>query len=332
MLQTFIYTLSPVIMLFIFMAIGFALVKARVLSADSSKTLAKLETWVFCPALSFMTMANSFTMPKLAEHGTNLLFAVILATIVLIIGISLAPLFVKERCYERNIYQYALAFANHGYMGDPLVQALFGDSVLGAYKLFCLPLTIAIYTWGIGALTPKSGNNIKAAIMRTLNLPTLSMLAGMLVGATGTAGYIPEFATNALNLLKGCMGPVAMILAGAIVAKYDLMRLVKNKKVYVASALRLTVLPVIIIAILVGIRAAVSSIFSIEISAAPIYFAFFATALPLGMNTVVFPEAYGGDPEPGASMAIISSTLSVITIPIFYTLLTELVSCPFPTI
>jgi len=158
------------------------------------------------------------------------------------------------------------------------------------------------------------------------------MLAGMLVGATGTAGYIPEFATNALNLLKGCMGPVAMILAGAIVAKYDLMRLVKNKKVYVASALRLTVLPVIIIAILVGIRAAVSSIFSIEISAAPIYFAFFATALPLGMNTVLFPEAYGGDPEPGASMAIISSTLSVITIPICYTLLTELVSCPFPTV
>ena len=254
MLQTFIYTISPVIMLFIFMTIGFVLVKSKILSHDSSKTLAKLETWVFAPALSFMTMANSFTVPKLAEHATNLMFSVILAVLVLILGISIAPLFVKEKCYERGIYQYALAFANLGYMGDPLVQALFGEDVLGAYKLFCLPLSIAIYTWGIGVLTPGSGNGIRAVLKRALNFPTLSMLAGMLVGITGALDYIPDFAVNALNLLKACMGPVAMLLAGTIVAKYNFVRLLKNKKVYFASVLRLSILPALIIAILYGVK------------------------------------------------------------------------------
>ena len=51
--------------------------------------------------------------------------------------------------------------------------------------------------------------------------------------------------------------------------------------------------------------------------------------MALGMNTVVFPEAYGGDHEPGASMALISSALSVITVPLMYMSLTVVVPCPF---
>ena len=53
--------------------------------------------------------------------------------------------------------------------------------------------------------------------------------------------------------------------------------------------------------------------------------------MPLGMNTVVFPEAYGGDPEPGASMAIISTTISIVTVPLMYALVTLLVPGPFIT-
>ena len=51
----------------------------------------------------------------------------------------------------------------------------------------------------------------------------------------------------------------------------------------------------------------------------------FAFATPLGLNTVVFPAAYGGDPSIGVSMATISHTVCVITIPVMYTLLTVLV-------
>ena len=45
-----------------------------------------------------------------------------------------------------------------------------------------------------------------------------------------------------------------------------------------------------------------------------------AFAVPLGLNTIIFPAAYGGDTKPGASMAMISHTLAVITIPIMYLL------------
>ena len=46
--------------------------------------------------------------------------------------------------------------------------------------------------------------------------------------------------------------------------------------------------------------------------------ALIAFATPLGLNTIIYPAAYGGDTKTGASMAMVSHTLSVITIPFMY--------------
>ena len=47
-----------------------------------------------------------------------------------------------------------------------------------------------------------------------------------------------------------------------------------------------------------------------------------AYATLLGLNTVVFPAAYGADTSTGAGMALISHVLSVVTFPLMYALLT----------
>lgn len=41
---------------------------------------------------------------------------------------------------------------------------------------------------------------------------------------------------------------------------------------------------------------------------------------PCGMNTVVYPAAYGEDCRPGASMVLVSSLLAFVTVPIMYSL------------
>ncbi len=332
MVDVFINTLLPVITLFLFMAIGFALKKFNIVPANSNSVLAKVETWVFCPALSFLSMANSFTVPNLAQHATNLAFSVGLLAIAFIIGNLVAPLFIKDKVYERNIYKYALVFANFGYMADPLVEAMFGLDVLGYYKLFCLPFSICIYTWGIVSLNPNSSKN-GSLFKNLLNFPTIAMFAGMIVGIsgifnTGTSEFC-AFIEETLIPLRNCYGPVAMILVGMTVANYNVKELLFDKKVYFATLLRLIVLPGVILTSLIGVHALINNVFNLSISNAPIYFAFFFLAMPLGMNTIVFPEAFGGNPKPGASMALISSVASVITIPIMFTLLSLLIPLPF---
>jgi predicted permease len=314
--------------LFLCIAVGFVATKTKILPDTASKTMAKMETWIFCPALSFMTMVRFCTVDTISTHATNIVLATISVLCAMAIAIPLSKVFVKTDCPERGVYAYALAFANSGYVGDPIVLALFGEEGLAYYKLFCLPLSIVIYTWGISVLTPKTEEK-GGTIKRLLNAPTVAMLVGVVFGLTGIGTYLPNFVVSALDTLKACMGPVAMLLAGVTIAKYDLLGMIKKKKVYVATALRLIVIPSVLISVLFSAKTLANQFFGMDIGNDVLFLCFFATAAPLGLNTVVFPEAYGGNPETGASMAMVSHTLCVISIPLMYALMVAIFGTPF---
>ena len=328
MLSTFLATLDPMLMLFLCIAVGFLARKTKILPENAGKVMAKLETWIFCPALGFVTMATRFTVTELVENAQNLLLSCLIAALAMGLAIFLARFFVKDkRAYERGVYKYALTFGNGGYVGDPLVLALFGVAGLGFYKVYYLPLNIIIYTWGISVLVPH-GEEKESVFKKLLNAPTVGLLAGMLVGITGLGAHMPVFLTNTLDSLKSCMGPVAMLLCGFTVAGYPMKQMLSQKKVYVASLLRLIVLPSVLVAALFGIKTLANALFGLSIGNNVLFLAFFAFGTPLGMNTIVYPEAFGGDPKTGASMALISHTLCVITIPLMYALLTAIFGKP----
>ena len=104
------------------------------------------------------------------------------------------------------------------------------------------------------------------------------------------------------------MSPLAMMLTGFVVANFSFKKLASVKRIYLASVLRLVVLPLVFVLILKLLNT----------DPTVIMLTLCATAMPLGLNTVVFPAAYGGDTTPGASMALISHVLSIITIPVMF--------------
>lgn len=326
-MATFLATLKPMMTLFFCIAVGFILMKTKVFPDNASKTMAKMENWIFSPALSFTTMIRYFTPTSLSTHATNLTLSIITVSLCMAIAIPLARAFIRENSSERGVYAYALAFANSGYVGDPIVLALFGEEVLAYYKLFCLPFTVLIYTWGISVLTPKREG--AAPLKRLMNAPTLALLIGIVVGISGIGKYLPAFLTSALDSLKACMGPVAMLLAGATIARFDFLGMLKRKKVYLATLFRLIIIPTVIISAVFGIKTAINAIFDVSIDNDILYLCFFATATPLGLNTVVFPEAYGGNPKTGASMTMISHTFCVVSIPLMYALMVAVFGAPF---
>ncbi len=316
--------------LFICMAVGFVLCKTKILPDSATKVMAKLEVWVFCPALSFYTMAKYCTADELGEHATNVIMGVILIALLLSLAYLLARLFVRENVYERNVYKYGIAFANIGYVGDPVVESVLGGSGLASYKIFTLPFSILIYTWGVSVLVPKDKKVKKNPLINLINAPTIALLLGMIVGLTGLGSIIMSnadgetFFGSTLSALKGCMGPVAMLLAGCTVASYPIKKLLGNFKIYLVTILRLIIIPVVAIAFVFALKVLAEVAFNLAIDNMVLHLAFFATGTPLGLNTVVFPEAYGGDPSTGAGMAMVSHTLCVVSIPLLYALLNVL--------
>ena len=313
MSEVFLSTLSPMLMMFACMVIGYILNKKKICPDNTATVLSKLETYILGPALTMSTFSKYCTVQSLSDQYMRILYCLLILAIGIGIAFALAPLFTGKG-YNRNIYRYALTFGNFGFMGNAIVPAILGEPALYDYMLFTLPLSLAVYTWGIASLIPK-GEGKQNPLKSLLNPSVFAVVIGAVLGLTGATSYLPDFVGSTLSGLGSCMGPIAMVLTGFLIGQYPIKKLLSNKKVYIASVLRLFILPALFIVILKLLGADDTAMIM----------CLFGFATPLGLNTVVFPAAYGGDPSTGVSMATISHTVCVITIPIMYALLTMFV-------
>lgn len=311
----FVATSNQMIYLFALILIGYILAKIKVLSDGTSKVLAVLENNVFIPSLVAGTFISNFTAEKLKTAGG--LFAFSFVWMIFLIPFSIfVPKWIVKDEHTRNIYTYGLAFSNFGYMGNSVVLALFPD-IFVEYLIFTLPLWIAIYLWGVPQLLlPKTeGKGFCSALKRFLNPMLVGMILGMLIGVSGI--QMPTSVNSIIQTLGNCMSPIAMLMTGVTVAKIDLKSVLKDYTIYIVSAIRLLLLPLLFIGVFVLWKLDDTLVICTICS----------LAMPLGLGTIVIPSAYGKDPTTAAGMTMISHLLSCFTIPIIFWLLQLIVSC-----
>ncbi len=309
-------TLNQMLVMFVFMVIGFALRKTGVLPENAGTTLSRLETYLFMPAMNFFSQLTRCTPVTLRENSRLIIYGGVIIAVAVALAYPLAMVFVpkakgdENRSYQHNIYKYAMTFGNFGFMGNFIVLGIWGQDGLFKYTLFYFVITLVCNTWGIYLLIPKEqGKSLGKNIVKGLTAPpTLALVAGCIGGLLNINGYMPEFLTSALSNASNCMGPVAMVLAGVVVGGYNFKSLLGDRKVYAASLLRLIVIPALLLSILKLLGA----------DEEVITFSLIAFALPLGLNTIIYPATYGGDTKTGASMTLISNILGVVTVPIMY--------------
>ncbi len=309
-MEVLLATLYPMLAMFLCMLVGFILNKCDIVPKNSGEVLSKLENYIFVPALVFATFAEYCNVDSLMEYKSMILYSALSLLVAYAISIPLSKIFENKDDYKNKIYQYALTFGNFSFMGNAIVPAIMGgDEHLFKYLLFTLPLLTAVYTWGVFVLTPKSKR--QGSMFKSLLNPIfIALILGVIVGVLDLKKYIPSYVQSTIGYFKSCMAPLAMFLTGFVVGGYDFKSLLKDKKIYIASFLRLFVIPALLLAVL--------KLFGAEDYT--ILLALIAYATPLGLNTVVFPEAFGGDSKTGASMAMISHILCVISIPVMYAL------------
>lgn len=312
----FYLTLEQMLSMFVMISAGFIIRKKCKFPPNADNVIAKIETFVFVPALFLHVQMTQCTMESFRKDYPLMLYGLAIVLCAIFVAYPLARVFVRKKTgsaaedYQRNIYRYALTFGNYGYLGTFIVQGIWGDGMLYKYTLFTALLGIVCNSWGLYILVPKDKN---ASIFKNLQKgltapPIVALVLGIILGLTGASKYIPDFFVRALDSAGDCQGPIAMVLAGFIIGGYDFKKLLTNTKVYCVTFLRLIAIPAVMMLVLRLLNA----------SEDVMILTLMAFAVPLGMNTIVYPAAYGGDTETGASMTTISHTLSVLTLPIMY--------------
>lgn len=316
-MEIFYLTLKQMLMMFTLILVGFFLRKKSIFPEKTDTAMARMETYIFVPALTLSNMFTKCTVKNFSENYTLIIYGAVIVTAAVLFSAPLSRLFIRktntpELAYKRNIYRYAMTFGNFGFMGNYIILGVWGADFYFKYSMFVLVVSIICYGWGLYILIPKEHNsgllhNLKKGLTSP---PVIALFIGIIGGLIGAGDFMPEFLLNAFSSAASCQGPVAMVLAGYVIGGYDIKKLIFNKKVYAASLLRLVIIPAAIVVALKLIGAGEEIMI----------LALICFATPLGLNTIVYPATYGGETETGASMAVISHTLSVITIPLMYML------------
>ena len=308
-MEIFVSTLSQTAYLFAFIFLGYILGKFSLIPKDSATVLARLENLIFMPCLVMGTFIENFRVKRLATATNVLIASAVIIAIAIPIGILISKLLTKNK-YLQNIYTYGLCFANFGFMGNAVVNVLFPDIFL-EYIIFTLPLWIMIYVWAVPNLLMDDGGE-KHTVKQRLKALTNPMFIAMLVGAViGLIEIpIPEWAFRVVTVAGECMSPIAMMLTGITVSAISIRKTLSNSHIYILTFMRLVLIPAVFVLIgkLLGLS---NSVFICALC---------ALSMPLGLNTIVIPSAYGKDVSVAAGMAIISHFFSCITIPFLFLL------------
>lgn len=303
-MEAFLSTMDQMAFLFLCMLIGFVLHKMHILDENADVLISRLENDVFVPALIINSFMTYCTVENLAANASALLYCVLFLGISIVIGFLLAPRFAKDRT-EEGIYRYSFSVTNFGFMGNSLVQGLLGEAALFRYLIFTIPGNVFTYSAGIIWLT---AGQKKFSPKMLLNTTFISMVIGMLLGLGQF--QLPSFMMKTIDACASCFSPLAMILTGFVIAKFDIAKLFRQVKVYLIAVIRVVIMPLAYLGISYLLH------MPQDIRVLMIFF----SAMPLGLNTIVFPAAYGGDETIGASMAVISSILGIVSVPLILSL------------
>ena len=196
-------------------------------------------------------------------------------------------------------------------MGNAVVMNLFPD-IFFEYLIFTLPLWTLIYLWGVPRLLmadAEKKQTFKESLKSFINPMFIAMILGMIIGLLKI--NLPSWLVSLINTSGDCMSPVAMILTGVVVSNISFKKTFSDIRTYIVALVRLIVIPAIFILI--------AKLFIIPEN---IYIcALCSLAMPLGLNTIVIPSAYGKDTSVAAAMAVISHLLAVITIPVIFSMI-----------
>lgn len=283
-------------------AVGFAAAKCNVFPEGTNKVLAQLVIVVTNPCVVLYSVLGS---ERILTNGEVLLLTAIALGVfaVLILLGRLLPNLLRCPKADIDLYRFMTTFANMGFMGFPVVRALYGDGAVFYASIFNLVFQFVVYTYGVALLAPKDSKHRFS--WKTLISPIIiaSVLAYIFYLTDFAA---PEVLIDGLGMLGNVTSPVAMLVIGIALSKVSLREVFGNWRLYVLNGIRLLVLPLCAYFILRNIST------DLVILGIPVVM----LGMPMATLTTLMSAKYGGNERLAASGVFMSTLMSFITIPL----------------
>jgi len=306
----FLTSLRSVSLLIALVIPGYVLRKKGMLGSGAQSSFVTLLLYITQPALMISAfMKQRFEPALLANIGI-----IFVLTALLIVGMffvsKLCFAFVPESDFKRACLS-AGYLSNCGFMGIPVLQAFFpGNSEVIMYSaIFNAVFNFLVWTLGVYSIT---GNRMHISIRKgLLNPPTLATLAALPIFFLQLP--FPALIISGIDFFGNMTTPISMTVIGIRLAEIRLKELFTTPLVYFSSVVKLIVSPLVTFAFLMVLGRVLPQ--GLPLAYALSVTVFVLMAMPSGSTLAMFSEMFGGDTKTAVKCTLLSSLLSVITIP-----------------
>lgn len=289
---------NQTVIMFMIVIIGALCYKFRLINDDGKKQLSNLVLYVVNPLLIFLSYQTDLRTDLLE----GLLWTFLMATVTYVVFILAAKFIFPEKDGRDTVTErFSAVYSNFGFMGTPLIFGVFGSDGVFIQNGFVTAANLFIWTHGIMQM---SGERNRKTVLRAFRSPAVIAVGAGLV-CMFLRIRLPEIVYTALNNVAEMTTPLAMIVAGASIMSAGLLKSVKNMRVYLVSAVRLIVLPIIGAAIIMFLPCAdmPKLITLIELSC------------PVAAIGTMFAIKYDKHPEYASQIFAVSTLFSAATLP-----------------
>ena len=276
-----VITAQQVAELFILIGLGALGAKTGLLRPEGKQTLSNLLVNLVVPAM----IINSYRMEFSAAILHNLMAAFALSTLSILLGLIITLLFTaRSRDSRTPIFRFACVFSNAGYMGLPLISALFGSEGLLYASAFFTMFNLLLWTVGYSMVSGSSDPK------KVLQIP------------------LPDLIVQPMELLGDMNTPLSMLITGMLIASGDLHRTLTDKHIWKLTVVRMLFIPVLTIAAFAAL-----GLFRYGMVTQVILL---LECCPAASITSVFAVQFHHDEQFAAGSVVLTTLLSILFLPL----------------
>ncbi|WP_308575755.1 AEC family transporter [uncultured Fusobacterium sp.] len=322
-------TISSVLIIIL---IGFIFTKKKILSEVTAENLSKIILFLAIPALSYNAFMQDMDSEKLNQSMSLLIWSIIIHLALIFIS---SIIFKKYGKSEKDVLRMITIFGSTTVFGIPVIQAVYGD--LGAMyaSVFNLPYRALLYTYGY--ITISEVKLKKENIGKVISNPVIvATFLGM--GVWIFQKYLPQISINEngivrsygilridktaywlfkpMQYLAALNAPLSWLSIGITLAGVPLGETLKSKISWKYSILKVSIIPMVLISIFVGLK----FIVGYEISYIAVATIVIMMATPAATVIATYAINFRKEPLLVSSCSLASSILAVLMIPAFIVL------------
>lgn len=299
-MQIALLILRQMLKLFIMLLLGWGIVKTKLLKSNDSKVLSTIAVYLVTPCV----IINAFQIESTPEAAQGLLLAfgaavcsqLIFLTLICTVGKKLP---VVERA--------SIMYSNAANMIIPIVQAVLGAEWVLYTSAYIAVQIVLLWTHGRSMISGEKGISLKKIFT---NLNIISMFIGILLFAFDLK--LPALAAETMNSISSMVGPLGMLILGMLMADLNLKEVLKNKRIYLISAIRLLICPLLVLLLI-----KVSGVYNLRADAATILFIpFLASCAPPAVNITQMAQVYNENAKHASAINVFSICMCLFTTPL----------------